>query len=166
MTKKSKEVTDKLVEISNQTKAELYGCNFNNSLNKEEVKEPAPTPKAQGYLYFVNRGKFTIADLEAISQSERTIDIDFNDLANIEPLLSKLNLYYMQGNYGVKYTYESRAQWFAGYICAFSSDDEGNDIRIKLLTNPTVRILVEDKKLLVEIETILDTYYENCLKNK
>jgi hypothetical protein len=107
----------------------------------------------KSYIYF-NHSQFVIADIENCAQSERTFDVQFFDLANNEKVLNLLNLYYMQGNYGVKYTHESRAQWFAGYISAFNTKQQ-TEMREKLITNPTVRLLVLDDKLLRQIQTLL-----------
>ena len=79
--------------------------------------------------------------------------LSFFDLANNEKLLNKLQLYYIQGNYGTRYTYESRAKWFYGYLSSFSFN---RDKYKNLLTNPEIRLLVEDKELLTEIKSILN----------
>lgn len=106
------------------------------------------------FFYFIKKGKYSICDFEYCAKSERTIDISFYDLANHEELLGKLNLYYMKGNYGIRYTYKTRAEWFAGYLAAFYSSNRGQ--REKSLTNPTVRILIEDNKLLEQVKSIIN----------
>ena len=53
----------------------------------------------------------------------------------------------------MNYTHESRAKWFGGYLTAFCNDNKKSEqMRVKLLTNPVVRLLVEDKKLFKEID--------------
>lgn len=106
----------------------------------------------KNFFYFVSSGKYTLCDVDACAKSERTIDINFFDLANNEALLRKLSLYYIQGNYGVTYTYKSRGEWFAGYIGSFTID-KGERID-KLKGNPIIRIIVEDKELLSDIKKI------------
>lgn len=104
------------------------------------------------FFYFIAKGKFAICDLEYCSKSERTFDMPFYALANNEKLLDKLHLYYVQGNYRVRYTYDSRAKWFCGYLAAFYPDDKGR--YEKSLTNPTIRLLIEDDVLLAEVKNI------------
>jgi len=108
----------------------------------------------RSFFYFIKGREYFICDPEYCAESERTFDMPFFDLANNEALLAKLQLYYMQGNYGVRYTPRSRAEWFAGYISAFNPDTEGEK-REKLLTNPTIRLMVEDEKLLEQVKKIL-----------
>lgn len=104
------------------------------------------------YFYHISQGKYLICDTELCEQTNRTFDIHFNDLANHERLLNLLCLYYIQGNYGTNYTHKSRAKWFGGYLTAFCNDNvKSEKMREKLLTNPVVRLLVEDKKLFKEI---------------
>jgi hypothetical protein len=108
----------------------------------------------KNFFYFISEQKYLICDPEFCAKSERTFDMSFFDLANNEVLLNKLLLYYIEGNYGVKYTYKSRAEWFAGYISAFNPDNKG-EMYEKLLTNPTIRLMVEDEKLLGQVKKIL-----------
>lgn len=107
-------------------------------------------------IYFISRDKYIIADVECCAKSERSFDMPFYDLANNAKLLNQLRLYYMQGNFGVRYTYESRAEWFCGYLAAFSMEDnERYDSHYnKLLTNPTIRLLITDDELLERIKNL------------
>ena len=105
------------------------------------------------FIYYTQADKYVIGDVNAISESKRTFDIAFYALANNSDLLDKLHLYYMQGNYGVRYTYESRAEWFCGYLGALSQL-QSTEYK-KLMSNPMIRILILDNKLLNEIQTII-----------
>lgn len=99
------------------------------------------------FFYFTSKeDDFIIGDLSQISASNRTFDVKFSDLANNEKLLNLLNLYYIQGNFGVTYTHQSRFEWFCGYISAFVPS-QSEEMREKLITDPVVRILIltEDK---------------------
>jgi hypothetical protein len=108
----------------------------------------------KNFFYFISESIFLICDPEFCKKNVRSFDMSFNDLANNEKLLNLLGLYYIQGNYGVTYTYDSRAHWFSGYISAFSSPNE-NDMYEKLQTNPTVRLLIMDEKLFEEVKKVL-----------
>lgn len=107
----------------------------------------------KNHIYFNTNGKFFICDLEICAKSDRTFDMPFYDLANNEKLLNELHLYYMLGNYGVRYTYDSRAKWFCGYLAAFYPDDKGQ--YEKTLANPTIRLLIVDKMLLAEVKNMI-----------
>ena len=110
----------------------------------------------ESHIYFVNRNKFCICDIECCGTSNRTIDIKVYDMANNEKLLDLLNLYYIQGNYGATYTYESRAEWFCSYLSSFSSNvDKKEKMFDKLKTNSTVRLLITNKDLLEKIKIIV-----------
>jgi len=61
----------------------------------------------------------------------------------------------MQGNYGVSYTYESRAKWFCGYLSAFKEGAKSELMYEKALTNPTVRLLILDEYLFEKIKSLL-----------
>lgn len=102
------------------------------------------------FFYFIQQGKYFISDVDACNKSERTFDMKFYDLANNEPLLNKLGLYYIQGSFLNPFSYEKRAKWFLGYLSSFSLN---KDIYYeKLLKNPTVKILLEDEKLLESVK--------------
>lgn len=76
----------------------------------------------KSFFYFISPGQYTICDLEYCRKSDRTIDVKLFDLANCEKILNLLHLYYLQGNFGVTYTYQSRAEWFCGYLSSFIVD--------------------------------------------
>ena len=100
----------------------------------------------KNFFYYISVNNFLICDVELCSESERTFDMPFFDLANNEALLNKLGLYYIQGNFGATFTYESRAKWFCGYLSAFSTNKD--ELYQKLITNPTVRLLITNDELL------------------
>ncbi|HMY42212.1 MAG TPA: hypothetical protein PLW92_04055 [Chitinophagales bacterium] len=100
------------------------------------------------FFYYVSDQSYIICDIDSCSKSERTIDIPFFDLANNEPLLNKLQLYYIKGGYGRTYNYESRGKWFAGYLSDFSIfAEQRNKMYEKLKENPIIRILILDETL-------------------
>ena len=105
--------------------------------------------------YFVSPGRYTISDLDFCSKSKQTIDMNLYDIANNSDLLNLLHLFYMQGNYGATYTYKSRAEWFCGYLSAFKRGDKADRFYNKALTNPIVRLLVEDENLFEKVEKTL-----------
>lgn len=107
------------------------------------------------FFYLAFSGKFHICDTENCSKSERTFDLKLFDIANNEKLLSLLNLYYMQGNYGNKYTYQSRGEWFCGYLASFSSGELSKLQYQKSKTNPLVRLLIEDEPLLSSVRDLI-----------
>lgn len=108
----------------------------------------------KNYIYYQDAKRFCIGDPDFCEKSERTFDLTFYNLANNKELLNALQLYYMYGNYGVTYTFESRAEWFCGYISAFR-DNNQDAINKKLLTNPIVRLLIMDKLLIEKTKNIL-----------
>lgn len=106
------------------------------------------------FFYFVSPDSFNISDPEYCSCSDRTIDMKLHDVANNENLLRLLHLWYMEGNYGVSYTYESRAKWFCGYLSAFKEGAKGELMYEKAITNPTVRLLILDEDLFEKIKQL------------
>ena len=110
------------------------------------------------FFYFNSRGKYCIADLELISKSDRTIDVKLFDIANNEKLLKILNLYYLHSGFGSTYTYQSRGEWFCCYLSSFNTWNEVPQNE-KSLTNPTVRILVEDQTIMSDIIDCLKFVY-------
>ncbi len=118
---------------------------------KKSVKKVEDT-----FYYFIREREFVISDLEGCAKSEKTFDLPLFEIANNEKLLDKLKLYYMTGNYAVSYNYDSRAKWFVGYLSAFKKQGERATGQYnKSLTNPVVRLLIEDKKLFEEISKII-----------
>lgn len=105
------------------------------------------------FVYF-GSPDFSITDFKNKMDSDRVIYMTLFDLANNAKLLSVLKLAYLAGNYGNYQTYESRGQWFAGYLSAFHRGDRASDMREKMLGNPTIGLLVTDEDLLAKIKKI------------
>lgn len=108
--------------------------------------------KKQNFFYFVSDKRYLISDIDFCAKSDRTFDLPFFDIANNAKLLNELRLYYIEGNYGVKYTYNSRGRWFSGYISSFCHTE---GMRKKCIKNPTVRLLVMDEELLKKIKDLI-----------
>lgn len=106
------------------------------------------------HFYFISQNNYLICDLENCNESLNTFDIKLFDLANNEKLLDLLGLYYMQGNYGARYTYESRAKWFCGYLSAFSIPNDKEQYE-KSITNPMVRLLINETELLLKVKAVI-----------
>lgn len=125
--------------------------------NVSENQAQCAIPSANNrFFYFINQQGYTISDIDCCAISESTIDINLHDIANNETLLNLLNLVYIDGNFGVTYTYESRAKWVCGYLSAFISNSERSDsMYAKALTNPTVRLLVTDDSLFEKVKKLL-----------
>lgn len=111
------------------------------------------TKEKTNFFYFIKEGEWLLCDLEFCAKSENTIDITFFELANNEKLVQKLNLLYLKGSWGNRVTDKERPEFFAGYLQAFVPEDNG--MREKLITNPTIRLLVTNPKLLAEIKNVL-----------
>jgi len=112
----------------------------------------------ESYFYLTGT-RMTIGDLPYIAKSPDTFDIRVFDLANCEPLLDLLNLYYMRGNYGVSYTYKTRAEWFCGYLSSFMDRGEKCERYEKLLTNPVIRVFktgVKEKIKALNLSIIIE----------
>jgi hypothetical protein len=103
-------------------------------------------------FFYFTKSTFSISDLAYCEKSERSFDVNLFDLANNRDLLAKLKLYYIQGNYGREYTYQTRAEWFCKYLESFKIGDEAKRMHEKALTNPIVRILVNDEYLFAELK--------------
>jgi hypothetical protein len=103
----------------------------------------------RNFFYFISEQKYLICDPELCAKSEHTFDMPFSDLANNKVLLGKLNLFYIEGMAN-NHTMEH----FANYLSAFYQDSI-DDRREKMLTNPTIRLMVEDEKLLEQVKKIL-----------
>ena len=76
----------------------------------------------KNFFYFIERGKYCIGDIGYITESDKTIEISLFDIANNEKLLNLLKLVYICGN---NYTYESRSEWFCGYLSSFNNSKYG-----------------------------------------
>jgi hypothetical protein len=108
------------------------------------------------FHYFISHGRYCISDLGYCAKSERTIDVNLFDIANNEKLLNIFHLHYMQGNFGVSYNYQSRAEWFCGYLASFKQDEEKSKLQYqKSITNPVVRILIQDESI---VDAVLNCF--------
>lgn len=99
--------------------------------------------------FYIEQGEFIICGKEALGVGERIIELDFFQLANDSDLLSLLHLFYIYNAYGKVWTYESRGEWFAGYITSFNTK-EIEDTFGFLRTNPRIKILFENENILTE----------------
>lgn len=110
--------------------------------------------------FFISQGRFCLGGLDSIAKSKRVIEISFFDIANDMNLCSLLNLYYIMGNFGKRYTYQSRGEWFAGYISSFVRGDKYDAFYNHLCKNPMVRLLIEDEEIKSEYKkkTSLDLF--------
>lgn len=108
--------------------------------------------KSNNYIYLVLENMI-ISDPDYMRESEGTFDISIFDLANNEPILDLINLSYMRGNYGVRYTYQTRAEWFCGYLSAYGGKDKDGRYE-KLLTNPVVRVLISNEELMKKVKAL------------
>lgn len=113
------------------------------------------------FHYFTSHGRYCISDLEYCRKSERTIDVNIFDIANNQKLLNILHLHYMEGNYGKSYTYQTRAEWFCGYLSSFKRGDKEKLQYEKSLTNPIVRILIEDDSIMDSVLESLNIKKQN-----
>lgn len=111
------------------------------------IQEQQSKPEVKkNFFYFIYADKFTICDLEYCSKSENTIDVKLFEIANNKKLLEIFHLPYI-GDYRT-HTYISRAEWFCNYLSAFKSGEISDLQYEKSLTNPTVRILIEDTTIM------------------
>jgi len=99
--------------------------------------------------YYTSHGEYYICDIESCSDSERTIDIPMFELANNAAILDKLHLHYFGwGNFGGRMSFDERVKHFCVYLTAFFiNEDIKKDSRKKALSNPMVRLLIENKDL-------------------
>lgn len=101
-------------------------------------------------LYMDNRGGVVIGGTDFCSESDRTFDIPFNELALHEELLNAINLVslYASGEVrGDRYA----IQFFVSYLGSFYNDE---GVRQQLERNPTLRILVQDSEKLKKVKEI------------
>lgn len=102
--------------------------------------------ETQDYFY-IHMNDYFICDVGCCDASNRTIDIQFNDLASNEKLLDALKLESMY--------YKSKDGWFAAYLSCFTKGDNSDKYN-KLLKNPMIRILFFKDSLLETVKNILN----------
>lgn len=111
------------------------------------------------YIYLVDKNNYVILDTGGCNRSKRTIDIHVFDLANNKEILKELDLVYFDklfSNDFHKYTFDQTADLFCVYLANFERGPEFNSRLDFLLTNPKIRILIENKQLLTKIKNITD----------
>ena len=100
--------------------------------------------QSENFFYTIEKGKFLICDINHCSKSERTFDIKSFDLAKNKDLLEILKL-----------TYFPKIKDFCIYLSEFIWQDRKKRYD-KLMKNPTLRILVEDKELFIDVLRIFN----------
>lgn len=94
--------------------------------------------KEEYYFYRAIRDMYCLCDPENCAPSDRTFDIKFNDFINNEKLLDVFNL-----------IHHSNIEEALVYIGGKSEQTS------KLRKNPTLRLLVQDKGLLIQTLKVL-----------
>lgn len=97
------------------------------------------------------KGGVVIGGDDFCNSSDRTFDIQFNDLAQHEELLTVLNLVSMYAN-GELRGKDYAIKFFIYYLASFYND-EGVENQLK--NNPTLRILVQNEDTLEKVRNIL-----------
>jgi hypothetical protein len=111
------------------------------------------TTQDKAYFYLVSNENYILCDIDACENSDRCIDIKVFDIANNQKLCNKLQLHFIEGGIGRTHTYETRGEWFADYLNSFSTGSKDREaMRVKLKSNPVIRILVTNEKLLEELK--------------
>ncbi|MFT7614315.1 MAG: hypothetical protein ACI9J3_003297 [Parvicellaceae bacterium] len=99
------------------------------------------------FMYLIT-SSLIIADFDSCEKSSRTIDVSVFDLAKNEKALDKLNLISMYANT------PKAIKFFCNYLASFGSKTS-KEAEEKLLTNPTVRILIQDEQIRKDLKNIL-----------
>ncbi len=133
-----------------------------------EMLDEKATPKSDNlFHYFISRRddksgscRWSISDPEYCGQSERTVDVRFNDFARIAYKLQLPGMMTFgersQGIFPTIYSDSDRINFQAGYFSAFLHDSTRSEtMRIKLMGNPTVRLFFDDPWLLKISKDIL-----------
>ena len=102
-------------------------------------------------LYMDNKGGVLIGANDVCAKSDRTFDVQFNDLARNEALLDVLNLVSMYAS-GELRGEDYAVSFFVSYLGSFYNDE---GIRQQLEANPILRILVQDEDKLEKVREIL-----------
>jgi hypothetical protein len=113
--------------------------------------------------FFLVTERYALGTAEGISNSDRTIDVGFHDLARNYNLQSKLNLLSAvllrpAWNTPLSLPMEGRelVEHAATYLGSFTDDREEKEQRINyLVKNGLVRILVTDPDLLEEVKQVV-----------
>ena len=95
--------------------------------------EPAFNP-----YFLVNPRNYVIGMTGSMAKSERTFDINVNDMATNKELLQALKLVAIYADGAVDYA----IRFFSFYLSSFTRNGT-DEVRKYLETNPVIRILVE-----------------------
>lgn len=116
---------------------------------------------SKNFHYFIYKAGgipiWSLSDLEFCAESERTIDVPFNDFALQAHALKLPGMFYFEGRKGIsidRYTKSERIENQIGYLAAFFHSD-GEEVRQNLAANPTLRLLICDNELLTRVKEIL-----------
>ena len=123
--------------------SKLYGKGF----SEEFANRISQKSSINTFIYFKKGREYFISDIEFAAKTERTFDINVNDLATNEKLLHTLNLLALYADT------ESAVTNFIGYLSALSNKE---GVEEKLLTNPKIRICIEDVETLQKVKEILN----------
>lgn len=100
-------------------------------------------------IYYLFRSEdYYIVDKGTCSKSERTFDMKFFDFFENDELIKVLDLNYDLNLRDLKD--DKRIRKFANLITTYDKEKV-----YKLMTNPTIRILIVDEKLLIEVLKVL-----------
>jgi hypothetical protein len=101
----------------------------------------------KNFCYLAFDSEYSIWDLSEVDKSDRTIDINVNELAVNEKLLDLLKLESLYSNR------PNAVNFFCCYLSAFGKDN--SEKYDKLITNSILRILVVNEELLKEIKKVI-----------
>lgn len=102
--------------------------------------------KKEQFFYFIKQGSFLVCDIECCAKSPRTFDIKFFDFAKNEKLLKIVGI-----DLKMKPKNKSDRQYVIDNFSRFQDYKEE-----KLLTNPTLRILAENEKVLIDLLEVFE----------
>lgn len=107
----------------------------------------------KNFFYYVSQNNFTISDLAYCTKSKNSFDIDFFDFALSEELLGAFK--FLSIHLNRNRTKKESINMFAGYLTSFTNDPE--DLKFKkLLTNPKLRILIQDEELKIKLSSFFE----------
>ncbi len=107
------------------------------------------------FFYHTN-DKYIICDTKCCAKSSSTFDMPIFDLASNRVLVDKLNLLNCRFGLGFDNSYNGIGKYFCTYLSSLYKNDRGR--YDKMITNPTIRLLIMDSKLLEEVKKILNKY--------
>ena len=102
----------------------------------------------RNFFYIIDPSRYLICDPENCADNERGFEISFNNFSKDPYLLGKLNLVNI-------YAKETNAiDFMVSYLSSFGGESEEKSKKMK--ENPTLRILIEDRNLKLELEGYFD----------